>query len=567
MVRLVHFGLILLSSLGLLTISFGAQAGVLAQVSESTITENESFNLTIRSDEDSANPDFSLLSVNFDILNTQRMQQSSLTNAGRRSWVEWTLVLAPKNTGTLRIPPIQVGNDKTTAIDVKVLPISAEQKQKIKERFFVEAQVSSEQVYVEENLILTVKFYYQGSVQGAWNDVDLSSALFEPWGKDKRYQARKNGQNYRVVEQNYRIKPISPGNLYIPAFGVSGDYQANSWGKRTRFSVKSNPVKVEVKDIPASWPTSTPWLPASGIELKDSWTGLTGNISPGDNINRTITMVITNQDKSSAPKLPAPKLAQAKIYADDTQVDEQQTNEGPLTIIKENWALVPVGNADIQLPAIEVTWWNTQTDRLEVSRLPQKTISVTGSLTPNQAPSAEPVIPEQVLNVQPDLSNLTNVAVSEALDDLKGQLRTWQVITLILAVAVLFLAWQLLAVRRAAKADDSNHTPKQAKAWDQLKQHCMNNDPIAVRATLLNAVNESGQFTFKSVAELIATCQQDPLKLQLQLLDQSLFSAQGAREFNGQTFWQQIKSLPFTAPATSTDKSGYHYSTTLYGQN
>lgn len=548
-------------------------AAVLAKVDQSVISENETITLSIRSDKSSAKPDFSLIEVNFDILYTQTSQQSSISSAsGRSSIAEWTLTLAPKHTGTLRIPEISIGGELTTTIDVKVLPISPELKKQLDQQFFIEIEIDSKSVYVEEPFLLTVRFFYLGSIQGTWNEVNVNNAIYENWVEGKRYQESRNGNTYQVVEQLYLFKPLSPGKLNMPIFGVSGEFQSTTWGKRTRLNVNSKPLIVEVKDIPVSWPSSAPWLPAKSLSLKENWTGLD---QASDSIHRQIELEILNQSKSSLPEIKLPKSAQLKIYADKPEIEEQKTTLGPMVTQKENWALIPINNGQISVPELKIYWWNTQTDKLETALLSGKTMRVanaaTGNLNNQTRSSSQEVIPELPID-EIEASSLTSAPDASIapliteIDSLQTQLNTWRLVSLLLIGIVVVLTGLFIFFRKVAAPTEVSETtsaPKAKKYWQELERACKENNAIKVRQVILLAVNEQTGLNVPSLSKLIEVCKQKNLTLQIQLLDQSLFSQSASHhsDFNGQVFWKLIKSCPFKEER----KVKPSYSNTLYG--
>ncbi|PKG15051.1 protein BatD, partial [Pseudomonas aeruginosa] len=118
----------------------------------------------------------------------------------------------------------------------------------------------------------------------------------------------------------------------------------------------------------------------------------------------------------------------------------------------------------IELPALEVVWWNTREDRLERTSLPPRTLEVAA------APQAEAEPPAAALPLG---------------ERLEPTLWPWQLATAVLALTTLLglglwcRARQLPAVIRAAA-----NGPSSRSLLDELRRACLANDPQSPRQAL-----------------------------------------------------------------------------------
>ena len=113
----------IMATLGLLTLSTGAVAATLtASVDRKEITENDSFRLFLRYDEQVGfgQPDLTDLKKDFRIINQQRANQFRSMNGKTVSYTEWTLALSPLTTGDLIIPSLEFNGQKSQEIKVSV---------------------------------------------------------------------------------------------------------------------------------------------------------------------------------------------------------------------------------------------------------------------------------------------------------------------------------------------------------------------------------------------------------------------------------------------------------------
>ncbi|MFO6381238.1 protein BatD, partial [Pseudomonas aeruginosa] len=95
---------------------------------------------------------------------------------------------------------------------------------------------------------------------------------------------------------------------------------------------------------------------------------------------------------------------------------DQSTDQGLIGSREEREALVPEQAGRIELPALEVVWWNTREDRLERTSLPPRTLEVAA------APQAEAEPPAAALPLG---------------ERLEPTLWPWQLATAVLALTTL----------------------------------------------------------------------------------------------------------------------------------
>ncbi len=84
-----------------------------------------------------------------------------------QSFVDYIVRLRPRSTGTLTIPALRIGSEVTTPIRVTVGEATQVNPSGNNE-IFIMSEVSKDSVYVQEQLLYTIKLYYSISFdQGA----------------------------------------------------------------------------------------------------------------------------------------------------------------------------------------------------------------------------------------------------------------------------------------------------------------------------------------------------------------------------------------------------------------
>ncbi len=105
-------------------------AEVSARLSQTSVTQGQPLQLTLESTGPSVSPpDLSVLEQDFQIINRSVRQQASVRNGYRTQRSTLTLTLLPRRSGSLEIPSIAFGNERSAAQSVTVLPLSGQDDQ------------------------------------------------------------------------------------------------------------------------------------------------------------------------------------------------------------------------------------------------------------------------------------------------------------------------------------------------------------------------------------------------------------------------------------------------------
>lgn len=383
-------------SISLLLFLQYASATINATTDRSTIEIGQSFTLTIDISGQSDTPEIDVLKNNFDVYGTSSSSQMSIVNGHTSSQKSFIINLSPKNTGKQLIPPIKVGNDSTSPIQINVVEPSKIEKAEQDSKAFVEASLSNKTGYVGVPVVLSVKLYY--SVQLANVNMDrlnIQDAQLQTSGKESRYTATLNGTNYEVIEQKFLLTPQKAGSLMIPSVKITGGIMENDANNflpivaPRPFTITSKPINLKVNSVPSGIAPKN-WLPAKKLELNDNWSVQTSSVKIGQPITRTITLEATGILDSSIPELNFKTPNGLNSYPDKT-VSSNSVN-GDELIAKKVFkvAYVPTIAGTIEFPEIKVQWWDITTNSPKIAIIPAKTFSI---LNENVTVVNKPILP------------------------------------------------------------------------------------------------------------------------------------------------------------------------------
>ena len=547
-------------------------ADINVKVDRNPITMNESFQLTLEAQGSvDADPDFSSLKQDFDILNQRKSSNISIINGNYNKLNTWTLSLIPKRTGKLMIPSIRFGSDASPAYAITVKKTTTTNQNN--DKLFIEAQLSSKEAYVQSQIIYTIKLYSAYNLARlGFSDLEIINVdtIVEPLGEQKQYQTTRNGQPYLVIEQRYALFPQQAGSLQITPTQAEVEVvtrSSNSFfnrfgGNTVTRRIGSEAHQVMVKAIPANVSNRT-WLPTSNLHLNEQWPDDISEYKVGEPITRTVTLTADGLTSAQLPELMNKAISGLKQYPDQAKLEDSRTSEGLRGRRQEKVAYIPTQAGRYTLPAIELPWWNTKTAKIELARIPARTIQVMAdtSQTDTTASADKTELPGLTENITAPNSASNNkpaVIPTEMLSQTRIQSNIWFWLSLVLAGGWLMTLAAWWQKTRSTKTDSSEQVQtaslRQTKKAIQIA--CQANDPIAAKDALLNWARL--QYPENAITSLGSLQQQLPTNAQqeLTILNQQLYHPHFDKRWNGNELWQTIKNLPATTNKNNPDSAG-----------
>ena len=502
--------------------------GLAASVDRDQLNSGETVELTLQTNDATlfGKPDLAPLENLFEVRGTRQVNHLTTLNDGNEPSTRWIITLQPKHTGIVVIPSLQVGDYHSQPIRLNVTQSIASEAQLAP--VFIEASLDQPSVYVQAQAILTLRIYHTVALydDSSLTPLHLNDAIVEQLGESRTYEKLINGVRHGVIELRYGIYPQHSGELIIPAQTFSAtlvdSQQAQTPtpldpkpGKLTH--VTSTDIPLQVKPKPEDYPANAAWLPARSLSMSETWSPEPDHCQVGDSLTRTLTLKAEGLSSAQLPALPATDVNGLRRYPDLAQLSNQITENGLIGSREEREALVPTRVGQVELPAVEVVWWNTHEDRLERSYLPARTLQVAAN--PNLAvdPAGSP-------------------PPTKLADD--STLWLWQLSTLILACTTVLgfgLWWRARwqpAILRAAQTGPSPRT-----LLDDLKRASLANDPHATRQALDAWARQQPETLADMAARFVL------LSDALDGLNGALYSETG-QHWQGEELWKAIRSIP-----------------------
>lgn len=526
------------------SLAIGQDISLQASVDRPSVRENESFSFVLRaSGQVREEPDFTVLDSMFEILQRSRNTQIQMSGGQTAQVTEWLLQLMPKGAGTFVLPPISLAGALSSPIDIEVLPSLPGD---VPGDIFLELQASPLTPYVQSQVIYSLRLFRSVSTGRSTLTppaVNGGEALIERLGGDREYQVVRDGRNFVVLERRYAIFPQSSGLLTIePATFEAVVIAPSGFSSVQRF--RAEPLELTVKPAiqpPAAFPNAS-WLPASNVTLSERWSLGTGAFTAGIPQTRTLVLEAEGLLETQLPELRLDQTDGIKQYADMPELSRETDEKGLKAVRVERLAVIAQAPGELELPAVEVPWWNVQEQSWHVARLEASTLFV--------APNSE----------QGNVATALSVLNGEEERPTSGSAeQLWQAISGAIAaiwLATLVFWWQSHQQKKRKYLHPSNEMPgyeSSRRILRRLRRACNDNHAGRARELLLEwgglQFSQSPPKNLGTLAEMLpenASCS-------VRDLERNLYGP-GAEQWEGAGLRANLSQLDATIPAVSASR-------------
>ena len=372
-----------------------AHAAVIASVDRADIELNESFTLKITVDTAiDTEPDASALEEDFHVGTRSQLSNTTIVNGQISRSRTWTYILMAKREGNLEIPPVIIGTERSESVPISVrapsnaLPGEAD--------IFVTTEVDHTDSFVQAQLLYTVKVYRSVATrQPRLSEPDIRGVevLIEVAGEERSYESILNGKAYNVVERVYAIFPQESGQIAIAPARFEARVLRD--GRITgRKIFESDAIDVTVNPIPPppqGFPNAV-WFPARDVTLSENWSREPDRLPAGEPITRHITVSALGQLSTQIPVIDPAVADTIKIYPDKPELRDTAEASGIRAVRKDQYAMIGIAPGEVDLPELQLPWWNIDVGEWQVASLPGASINILPSANAAVVP---PVATEQ----------------------------------------------------------------------------------------------------------------------------------------------------------------------------
>ena len=604
-----------LALLGLLVTT--SEAALEASLDRSRVTEGEAVVLRLAQggDDTGSTPDLSPLAMDFEVVGTAQSQSFTMSNGHIQQNREWHLTLMPRRSGRLRVPALQAGADRSEALALEVTAAGApgqaaaaragaanraagtsdaaapQQADNGSSDLFVRATVDREKPFVNSDIIYTVRIYDGlGILEGSLALPAGKGLKVTPVGEGNRFEEEIGGQRYIVHEKSFRISPDAAGKALIEPITLEarvrdpeaalrrrvspfGNAMMNSMFDRGRLvRVHSNPVTIEVRARPTD--AGEGWfLPAESVTLDEEWIPATSSLEVGRAVTRLVRLRAKGASAAQLPQFEIRAPIGARQQETGSATDDQTDATGTAALMERRVTFVPSAAGTLEVPPVEVRWFDLKTNQPRVARLAGRTFQVAAA---PDAPAPEAAALALKAGAGPASGAETGATFASDPIGYLASLSSFAERPGILAgtaAASALLAFglsRILLGRRRRRAAASNGRPlalslsTQKSAFRRLfsrnagqsglgnlRQACAANDATAARAALLAWARERSPGETITNPTSFARRQRDAaLSQEIDALEAILFAPhasasgrEGILVWSGASLWQAVSGL------------------------
>ncbi|MBL4582132.1 MAG: protein BatD [Gammaproteobacteria bacterium] len=495
-----------------LTLSSTVQAQEIEiSLDRTEIARGETATLTIRiyDQRQGMQLDLTPLTSQFDVLGTRTSSQIRSVNGAVEAWTDYIVTLFPLEEGNLVIPSLDINGTRTAPIEITVSNEGPRSNQS-SEELYLEIETNKESVYVQEQLLFTIRLYYtiNGIRNPQFTELEMENSVIQLIGSPNQYEKLIDGDRYGVYEKRYVIFPQRSGPLEIPDILFRGEVTDGSSNfvfrnlNTRRVTAYIEGITIDVLERPAVAMADDSWLPVSNLTLEESWNTDIYNLKVGDSVVRTITMTADGLDGAVLPPFSPTEIDGLNLYPDPAEI-ERTFVEGAIVGTRiETTSMVPIDSGNIVIPEISIPWWNIETNQLEATIIPATRLviaTVTGDIPAEQMVASTENL-EELLSQLPivDQDMIDEQAEAEFIE----VEATWLNITIAAAfIIVMFSIYKLViadnkheiseTIRRLKAQITAAYSPdnNERVAYKQLVRACSSNDLAATRQTLITWCN------------------------------------------------------------------------------
>ncbi len=481
-----------------------ANASVRASLDRDRIALGDAVTLTIASDASGAQPDLAPLRADFDVRGISTGSQTTIVNGSMQSSTQWTVALVPKRAGTIEIPMLAVGRERTSPLRVDVeanATVTAQPTAATTSAapVFIETSIEPTNPYVQQAMVYTLRLYYAVTLlDGALDAPTPDNGDLRQIGDDVTNSAVVQGRRYNVLERHYLLQPERSGALHIPSptfhgramEGVDSMFDDRMPGNGGAMRAAGKPIDVQVRARPAQ--AGDPWIPARALTLSVQPPG------PPVHVGEPFSIVVKIDGEgvtaAQLPEIALPTIADAQVYPEPSSTSEQQRDGRLLAERTRRFAIVPDRAGEMRLPELTMPWWDIVNDHAALARVALPALHVLpGTMAPSEANAGASPGAEGADNI-----SATTAAASTNASVLHG----WQIATACLAALLGLALWRGWRRGHVVAVVDRGRAPMRApNRAPTLMRALALGDPSAIAQALLEAAPGSPARNLAEVAQ------------------------------------------------------------------
>lgn len=558
MVRLLSLALLTVTLFG--TMAFAQEIEL--SVDRTELARGETLTLTIRvyDQRQGMQLDLTPLTQDFDVLGTRTSSQIRSINGVAESWTDYVITLFPEEEGNLLIPELSILDQTTAPIPITVVNAGPRSNQD-NDELYLEIEVNKDSVYVQEQLLFTVRLFYtiNGIRNPVFTELEMEDTVTQLIGSPNQYERLIDGERYGVYEKRYVIFPQRSGTLEIPDILFRGEVTDGSSNfvfrnmNTRRVTAFIEGISIDIKERPASFANGEGWLPVTGLSLEEVWSGDITRLKVGESVVRTLTLRAEGVDGAVLAPFSPENIDGLNLYPDPADISRTFVDGSIVGTRVEQSTYVALEAGVVTIPELSVPWWDVTSDTAQIATIGATSFEVAtieGELPSEQAIAStediqallapEPVVDQSMIDAQAEAEfiEIDNTWVNIALG-------LAALLAVSLAVRAISTRYQSETTARVKQWRDSRAPAQNERAaFSELARACRASNIPAIRTALIVWANHLDQdYDVRSLEDIQRGSGSSALAAAAAELQRLLYDARAAGTFDTSALLVLAKQL------------------------
>ncbi|RLC02756.1 MAG: hypothetical protein DRH90_13050 [Deltaproteobacteria bacterium] len=359
---------------------------------EATLSDTLRMEIHVSGSRKSDAPPFLHGLESFLVTNGGTSSRMEFINGKVNSGIDYTYFIQPRKTGEFKIGPVKVNVDgKIYESGSQSLVVRTASQPGSSDRgpVFIQASISSQDIFVDEQVLYTLKLYYRVNIGNLSLGLpEMEYVSFHQLGRPLEYQSTDEGRTYQVLEIRHAMMVSKQGDFIItPSRLKLTVRQAGSRSRLGNFfndsfsgfssnrplTLTTDPINLHVNPLPKEG------RPAD-------FTGLVGTFQVASTLepsslkageSATLTIQVKGRGTvNRIPDLDLPEMDFARTYSDQPVLETEQSRQGIRGTKTMKWALVPENTGEYKVPLLSLSFFNPETKKYHVLVTPTHYLSV-----------------------------------------------------------------------------------------------------------------------------------------------------------------------------------------------
>jgi len=330
---------------------------------------------------------------NFEVTRGGTASQVEIINGRMNSGLTYTYFLQPRGSGTFTLGPAvimregrRLVSNRATLVVAERSPESATDKPPV----FLEAALSTEEAFVGQQVLYVLKLYHRVAVDSLQLELPEAEHLqFTQLTEPQVYQTSVDGVSFRVLEVPYALLASREGTYALASSRLRmnilqagrrsrlDDFFNDPFFKGPRssrpFTAASDPVELVVRALPREGRPSDFSGLVGSFQLESRLEPMP--VTAGDSVTLTV-QVHGKGNVQQIPDIHLPDIPFVRSYGDQPVLEIERDRNGIGGRKTMKWALVPEKPGQVNIPALQLSYFDPQTETYRPLKSDARILSV-----------------------------------------------------------------------------------------------------------------------------------------------------------------------------------------------